>query len=247
MNDGVIPQQYVLDSQGRSIVIRPGFILSKLDFPFATPELPGDQIGTIVQNPNDPQSLGIQNLSTTPWTCILPNQTSIILQFNEITEIIPSMMITIGQNSIYIRSAIDNPGYIMPQQQVWPPPSNALYGYAYQNDSGSGNTAILPQELRGFNWGALMLTFLWSINMRAWIGLLSLIPYVGFIVHIVAGFKGNEWAWQNRRWESIQQFKDVQKAWTIWGVVMFFIFIGLYAVIFIASGVIGIINALKNA
>ena len=38
----------------------------------------------------------------------------------------------------------------------------------------------------------------------------------------VCGFKGNEWAWQNRRWDNVQQFKDVQRIWTYWGVGLFF-------------------------
>jgi hypothetical protein len=30
--------------------------------------------------------------------------------------------------------------------------------------------------------------------------------------------RANEWAWQNRRWESIQQFRDTQRVWVIWGI-----------------------------
>ena len=40
---------------------------------------------------------------------------------------------------------------------------------------------------------------------------------------IVLGVKGNEWAWQNRRWESVEQFKEVQRIWTKWGVIVFFV------------------------
>ena len=34
----------------------------------------------------------------------------------------------------------------------------------------------LPPELKDFNWGALLLTFIWGIKHRAWITLLA-IPF----------------------------------------------------------------------
>ncbi len=105
------------------------------------------------------------------------------------------------------------------QQQpggAWPPPAGGPAGGVYmgQNDSGTGKTAVLPPQLQGFNVGAFLLNFIWAIGNQTWIGLLSLVPYVGFIMAIVLGVKGNEWAWQNRRWESIEQFQEVQKKWT---------------------------------
>jgi hypothetical protein len=33
----------------------------------------------------------------------------------------------------------------------------------------------------------------------------------------VLGAKGNEWAWKNKTWESVEQFKRVQRAWSIAG------------------------------
>jgi len=35
------------------------------------------------------------------------------------------------------------------------------------------------------------------------------------------GLKGNEWAWQNRRFESIAQFKKVQRIWAYWALGFF--------------------------
>ncbi len=37
-------------------------------------------------------------------------------------------------------------------------------------------------------------------------------------MNFVLGFKGNEWAWQNRKWDSIEHFKTVQKIWMKWGI-----------------------------
>jgi len=64
------------------------------------------------------------------------------------------------------------------------------------------------------------MNWIWAIGMQTWIGLLALVPYAGFIMAIVLGVKGNEWAWQNRKWESVEQFNNVQRVWTIWGVAL---------------------------
>jgi hypothetical protein len=90
--------------------------------------------------------------------------------------------------------------------------------YSGVNDSGTGPTAVLPAELQGFNVGAFLLNWIWAIAHQTWIGLLCLIPCVGFVMAIVLGIKGNEYAWQNRRWESIEQFKATQKIWMYWGI-----------------------------
>ena len=37
---------------------------------------------------------------------------------------------------------------------------------------------------------------------------------------LLLGFKGNEWAWQARQWQSAQQFKVVQGTWMNWGTIV---------------------------
>jgi hypothetical protein len=39
-----------------------------------------------------------------------------------------------------------------------------------------------------------------------------------FIGQIILEFKGNELTWQNRKGESIEQFKNVQRKWIYWGI-----------------------------
>jgi len=53
-----------------------------------------------------------------------------------------------------------------------------------------------------------------------WIGLLCLIPYAGWIMPFVLLFKGNEMAWKSRRFQSVAQFREVQRIWTRWGVIL---------------------------
>ncbi len=96
-----------------------------------------------------------------------------------------------------------------------------------QNTSGQGSMASVPPEVRGWNWGAFLLSWIWAIGNHVWLGLLALVPYVGFIMAIVLGVKGSEWAWQHRRWDSVDQFKATQKVWTVWGVAIILVSFGI--------------------
>jgi Tfp pilus assembly major pilin PilA len=78
----------------------------------------------------------------------------------------------------------------------------------------------IPDEIKGWSWGAFLLSWIWAIGNRTWIGLLALIPYVGFIMAIVLGVKGREWAWKNKQWDSVEHFNKVQKRWSFWGVML---------------------------
>lgn len=121
-----------------------------------------------------------------------------------------------------------------------------------------------PQELKGFNWGALFLTWIWGIGHKVWIALYSLLFYIvsliggifglyllyqllngrqigtigwislvcaGLIGNLVAisslafaiylGFKGSQLAWKTGRYNDIQKFKEIEKKWTIAGIIVF--------------------------
>jgi len=98
------------------------------------------------------------------------------------------------------------------------------------NDSGTGATAVLPDELKGFNWGACLMSWIWSIAHNTWIGLLTFV--FGIIMMVVLGFKGNEWAWQNRKWDSVEQFRETQRVWTKWGIGLTIVGIVFYGLFF---------------
>lgn len=92
---------------------------------------------------------------------------------------------------------------------------------APQSGQVAGATAIaIPDGIKGWSWGAFLLNWIWAIGNKTWIGLLALVPYVGFIMAIVLGFKGREWAWKAQQWESVEHFNRVQKKWSFWGVVL---------------------------
>ena len=99
------------------------------------------------------------------------------------------------------------------------------------NNSGQPG-AQLPAELQGVNFGAFLLNWIWAIANNYWLGLLCLVPCVGVVMQFVLLFKGNEYAWQSRRWDSVQQFKEVQHKWMLWGVGLLVASCVLYGIFF---------------
>lgn len=89
-----------------------------------------------------------------------------------------------------------------------------------ENTSGMGKGAALPDGIKGWSWGAFLFNWIWAIGNKTWIGLLCLIPYVNLVMMFFLGFKGREWAWQNKRWDSVEHFNRVQKRWSFWGVIL---------------------------
>lgn len=85
----------------------------------------------------------------------------------------------------------------------------------------------VPPEVRGWNWGAFMLTWIWGICNGTLISLLSLIPGIHLIMMFVLGAKGNEWAWRNKNWQSVEQFQRSQRKWAVWGLTLWGLGLGL--------------------
>ncbi|NEO81656.1 serine/threonine-protein kinase [Moorena sp. SIO4G3] len=97
---------------------------------------------------------------------------------------------------------------------------------AFVNNSGQGGVlddrVPVPDEIKGWNWGAFLIPWFWSMTNNVWIGLIAFVPQVGWFMAIALGAKGNEWAWKSRRWRSIEHFKAHQRGWAIAGIVFLF-------------------------
>lgn len=85
----------------------------------------------------------------------------------------------------------------------------------------------VPQEIKGWNWGALMFNILWGIGNKTYLPLLCLIPIFNLVWIFVCGFKGNTWAWQKGDYQDVETFLAVQKTWNRAGIVYFIISIAL--------------------
>ncbi len=90
----------------------------------------------------------------------------------------------------------------------------------YGNTSGQGPGAMVPAEVQGLNWGAFFWNWIWAIFNNA--GVVWII--VGLLFSPVASIylliKGNELAWQNKQWESVEAFKSTQRKWAIAGLIL---------------------------
>jgi hypothetical protein len=88
-----------------------------------------------------------------------------------------------------------------------------------ENTSGQGIAAVVPPELDRWNWGAFFLNWIWGIGNNTFIALLMFVPVVNMVMPFVLGVNGSAWAWRNKRWESVDHFRRVQRNWAIGGVV----------------------------
>ncbi len=91
----------------------------------------------------------------------------------------------------------------------------------------------LPTELKGFNWAAFLLTFIWGIPHKVWITLIA-IPLIWFqlpfglnwilllVFQLYCGIRGNDWAYSANNHKSGYEFKLSQIKWTIFAVVLNF-------------------------
>ncbi len=112
--------------------------------------------------------------------------------------------------------------------------------------SGQGAVSTLPPEIRGWNWGAFFLNWIWGIGNSVWIAFLVFIPLLNIIWCFVLGARGNEWAWQHKKWDSIEHFKRTQHTWSKWGVILFFVSLAVYVLYVIIALLIGGYFTLMN-
>lgn len=97
-----------------------------------------------------------------------------------------------------------------------------------ENTSGSGSTATVPGEIDKWNWGAFLLHWIWGVGNSTYIALLMFVPFVNIVMMFILGAKGSAWAWRNKKWDSVEHFKKVQRQWMTWAVIIyaFFIIVG---------------------
>lgn len=89
-----------------------------------------------------------------------------------------------------------------------------------ENTSGFGKKAQVPPEIRRWNWGAFFLNWIWGIGNSTYIAFLMFVPVVNLFMPFVLGAKGNEWAWRNRTWRDVKQFKATQRKWAWAGLIV---------------------------
>ncbi len=109
-----------------------------------------------------------------------------------------------------------------------------------ENTSGQGSVSVVPEEVKGWSWGAFFFNWVWGIANNVWLALLCFVPFVSLVMPFVLGFEGKKWAWQAKRWDSIEHFKKTQRTWDIVAIVLV---VSLLVIGFIWGLVVGLNSA----
>lgn len=88
----------------------------------------------------------------------------------------------------------------------------------------------------------MLLSWVWGLGNKTYIAFLMFVPLVNIAMPFVLGAKGNEWAWRNRRWDSIEHFQATQRKWAKWGLMLVLLAIPGFIALFF-----GISHALKSS
>ena len=132
-----------------------------------------------------------------------------------------------------------------------PTPIGTIVDVSKSMSQQAGNAE--PLNLSKWSWGAFVLSWLWGFFNGCWwmflvktgtflLGmLLWWVPFAAIFISILDlglsilfGIKGTEWAWNNRSWSSISNFKQTQDTWNKVGLTLFLfgIVIMVIAIIF---------------
>ena len=84
----------------------------------------------------------------------------------------------------------------------------------------AADEAAVESELKKWNWGAFLLGPIWGIGHGVFRSLLTLVPIYGIYEWIMLGRQGNRWAWEKRRWDSVESFRKTQRKWAMWGAIV---------------------------
>lgn len=102
--------------------------------------------------------------------------------------------------------------------------------------------AKLPKKYRTFNFGAFGGGVIWAFAHQMYaaaililIGSMLTSGILGIAGCIYLGVKGNELAWESRNFDDIQDFLDCQRAWTMFAIIPFIVFLASSILLFIVA------------
>jgi hypothetical protein len=104
------------------------------------------------------------------------------------------------------------------------------------------NLGVIPPEVKRWNWGAFLLSWVWGIGNNTFFALLALVPFLNLVMPFVLGAKGSAWAWRNKQWESVEAFSKVQRKWALWGAGVW-----VASIVVCSVTLFGVFASLKNS
>ena len=125
-----------------------------------------------------------------------------------------------------------NRTYIDPQYVSTP--ENKHSNYSISEEKNFNLAAQIEIETSRFNWGAFLLYQFWGFANGTWWAFLIAV-FFGWafpIPNILFGIMGSKWAWQNKQWNNLEHFKEVQDSWKKWGIGIFLAQLFLSAIFF---------------
>ena len=86
------------------------------------------------------------------------------------------------------------------------------------NTSGQGRDAIVPDEIKRWNWGAFLFQNIW-LRINGLGGSRTMQNIYGgdnwsYGILLNLGSRGNELAWRYKHWESVDAFLRIQNRWS---------------------------------
>jgi len=106
---------------------------------------------------------------------------------------------------------------------------DAVHSIPHRASLPSGNDPAALSQVSGWNWGAFLASWVWAFAHRLPVlGLAALLGclfwgVIGFACAIYLGITGSELAWRSRPFASVTQFREVQRRWAKWGLLVFLI------------------------
>lgn len=97
------------------------------------------------------------------------------------------------------------------------------------NNKTNDKNNFVPKEIKHWNWGAFMFTWIWGISNNVYKSLLIFIPLISIVMPFILGSRGNEWAWKNKKWGDLEQFEKTQDKWNKCGIIFFILSILFFA------------------
>lgn len=103
----------------------------------------------------------------------------------------------------------------------------------------SGNKVSDLEKVKGWNWGAFFFGWIWCLGnglIEVGIGIfLAGFFYLGFIGNIFMGFMGNELAWKRKKFNSVEEFMEIQGKWSKAALLFFSLGLALVLIVLILA------------
>ncbi len=98
------------------------------------------------------------------------------------------------------------------------------------NNSGMGDRCNhVPLEIQEkWNWGAFLMPVIWGLANHVYQTLWCFVPIIGFFYSFYLGAHGNELAWKHHYWESVEEFRRVQRRWAVGAICVNVALLALY-------------------